>query len=64
MTYMLHISTFQGRCHILVIINIERIIYKTQKIHMCDYDIILLHECVATRRGMLKARAAKKLQKI
>lgn len=30
---------------------------------MYDYDIILLRECVATRSGMLKSRAAK-LQKI
>jgi len=26
---------------------------------MYDYDLILLHECVATRSGMLKALAAK-----
>jgi len=30
---------------------------------MYDYDLILLRECVATRSGILKARAAK-LQKI
>jgi len=30
---------------------------------MYDFDLISLHECVATRSGMLKARAARRLQK-